>query len=60
LAGTEVIHILITRGITGLPVVDDQKNFAGIISEEDLLGWLHDPGLLRNPAARISRKKFNL
>lgn len=36
----EVIEILITKKITGLPVVDENRKLLGIISELDLMGIL--------------------
>jgi CBS domain-containing protein len=39
----EVIEILSTRNVTGLPVVDDCMNLVGIVSEKDMLRFLYDP-----------------
>ena len=39
----EVMDILSTRNITGLPVVDEYMNLLGIVSEKDILGLLYDP-----------------
>lgn len=34
------VKILTIRRLTGLPVIDDQKNLLGIISEKDVMGLL--------------------
>jgi CBS domain-containing protein len=34
---TEAVELLIEHGITGLPVVDDEGNIAGVLSEKDLM-----------------------
>jgi CBS domain-containing protein len=39
----EVMDILSTRNVTGLPVVDDYMNMIGIVSEKDILKLLYDP-----------------
>lgn len=39
----EAIEILATRNITGLPVVDEYMNLAGIVSEKDILKLLYHP-----------------
>lgn len=39
----EAMSIIVAHGITGLPVVDDNLDLVGTISEEDLLALLHDP-----------------
>jgi CBS domain-containing protein len=39
----EVMEILATRNVTGLPVVDDYMNLLGIVSEKDILKLLYDP-----------------
>ena len=38
----EAIRILVQNNITGLPVVNDDKSLAGIISEKDMLGLLYN------------------
>ena len=39
----EVMDILSTKNVTGLPVVDDYMNMLGIVSEKDILKLLYDP-----------------
>jgi CBS domain-containing protein len=39
----EVMEIVATKNITGLPVVDDYMNLVGIITEKDILKLLYDP-----------------
>ena len=39
----EAAEVLATRGVTGLPVVDDAMALVGIITEKDLLKVLFDP-----------------
>ena len=39
----EAMHMLVTHGITGLPVVDDRMDLVGIVSEKDLMQLLCDP-----------------
>lgn len=39
----EAMGILATMNVTGLPVVDDNMNLVGIISEKDMLRLLKDP-----------------
>jgi CBS domain-containing protein len=43
----DALHLLVSRGITSLPVVDDRGTVVGILSEADLLGHL----LSRDPRA---------
>jgi CBS domain-containing protein len=38
----EAMRILAVKGISGLPVIDDKMNLAGIISEKDMLHILVD------------------
>jgi CBS domain-containing protein len=46
----EVMEILSTRNVTGLPVVDDYMNLIGIVSEKDILRLLYDPDAKPGPA----------
>jgi tRNA nucleotidyltransferase (CCA-adding enzyme) len=39
----EAMRIIVEYGITGLPVVDENLDLAGMISEKDLLELFHDP-----------------
>jgi len=39
---TEVIALLVTNDITGIPVVNDDGTLAGIITEKDILSLLAD------------------
>ena len=41
----DAMHILATRSITGLPVVDRSMALQGIISEKDVLRLLHDAAI---------------
>jgi CBS domain-containing protein len=43
----DALHLLVSRGITSVPVVDDDGTVVGILSEADLLGHL----LSRDPRA---------
>ena len=40
----ETIKIMVENNITGLPVVDDQMQLVGIISEKDVMMLLYDVG----------------
>lgn len=40
----ETIKIMVENNITGLPVVDDQMQLVGIISEKDIMMLLYDVG----------------
>jgi CBS domain-containing protein len=39
----EVMEILATKNVTGLPVVDEYMNLIGIVSEKDILKLLYNP-----------------
>jgi CBS domain-containing protein len=39
----DVVNILVTRHVTGLPVVDDCMRLLGIVTEKDVLRLLYDP-----------------
>jgi len=41
----EAIRLMVNRNITGLPVVDEQLNVVGIISEKDVLHLLYEEGI---------------
>ncbi|MCK5000509.1 MAG: CBS domain-containing protein [Anaerohalosphaera sp.] len=36
----EAVEIILKRGITGLPVVDDYMNLVGVVTEKDILGLI--------------------
>ncbi len=38
----EAIRLMVNRNITGLPVVDEQLNIVGVLSEKDVLQLLYD------------------
>lgn len=40
----ETIKIMVENNITGLPVVDDQMQLVGVISEKDIMMLLYDVG----------------
>ena len=40
----ETIEIMVENNITGLPVVDDQMQLIGVISEKDIMMLLYDVG----------------
>ncbi len=40
----ETIRIMVENNITGLPVVDDQMQLIGVISEKDIMMLLYDVG----------------
>jgi CBS domain-containing protein len=40
----ETIGIMVENNITGLPVVDDQMQLIGVISEKDIMMLLYDVG----------------
>lgn len=40
---SEAVEVLIKRGLTALPVVDESMNLMGIVSEKDVLRLLYDP-----------------
>ncbi|MBU0504798.1 MAG: CBS domain-containing protein [bacterium] len=39
----EAVRLLVKNSISGLPVVDDDNKLVGIVSEKDLLKFIHDP-----------------
>jgi CBS domain-containing protein len=39
----EAVRLLVKYSISGLPVIDDDKKLVGIVSEKDLLKFMHDP-----------------
>jgi CBS domain-containing protein len=41
------LELLIDNNISGLPVVDDQGQLVGVLSEKDLLKLFYEPGLSR-------------
>ncbi len=45
-----VIEILVDNDITGLPVVNDDRTLAGIISEKDVLSLIYD---LEDDSAKV-------
>ena len=53
----QVAKLLLDRGISGAPVVDDEKRLIGIISEYQLLALVYDPLLKDAPITRIMTKE---
>ena len=41
----DAIKLLVTKNITGLPVVADDMSLVGIVSEKDMLKLLYDPDI---------------
>ena len=39
----DAVDLLVENNVTGLPVVDDDMNLVGIISEKDMLSLLSEP-----------------
>ena len=48
----DAIHIMIARNVTGLPVVDHERNLVGVVTEKDVLALLYNvedrPGAVQN------------
>jgi len=38
----DAIHIMIARNITGLPVIDSERNLVGVVTEKDVLALLYN------------------
>ncbi len=55
-AVSEVIDVLVTHKISGLPVVDDYMNLDGYVSDKDVLKLLCDPGAEDCPVDAIMTK----
>lgn len=54
----EAIDILLTNKISGMPVIDDQHNLIGIISEKDLLHVMFEDDLdINSPVERFMNHK---
>ncbi|MEM8866005.1 MAG: CBS domain-containing protein [Planctomycetota bacterium] len=49
---SEAIHRLLTRRVSGLPVVDDNQMLVGIITEFALLALAYDDGLQQQTVAQ--------
>ena len=56
-AVSEVIDVLVTHQIGGLPVVDDYMNLDGFVSDKDILKLLSDPAAEDCPVETIMTKK---
>ena len=41
---SEAIQIMVNNGITGVPVVDEDKVLVGILTEQKVLRLFHKPG----------------
>ena len=48
----EAIEIMLRQRVSGLPVVDDEMNLAGILSETDVVGLIYDRGSLETKQVR--------
>ena len=46
-----VVKILAIRKITGVPVIDDERNILGLISEKDVMGLLLEEGHVEEKTA---------
>ena len=49
----EAIEQLVERGISGLPVVDDQNLLVGVITEYELLGMIYRPEIKETPISQL-------
>ena len=56
-AVSDVIDVLVTHHVSGLPVVDDYMNLDGYVSEKDVLKLLCDPAAEDCPVEAIMTKK---
>ena len=54
---SDVIDVLVTHQVNGLPVVDDYMNVEGFVSEKDVLTLLCDPAAEDCPVEAIMTKK---
>ena len=57
MAVSDVVDVLVTHRINGLPVVDDCMNLDGYVSEKDILQLLCDPAAEDCPVEAIMTKK---
>jgi CBS domain-containing protein len=48
----EAIETMLTERVSGLPVVDDETNLVGILSETDVVGLIYDRGSLETKQVR--------
>ena len=55
-AVSDVIDVLVTHQVNGLPVVDDYMNLEGFVSEKDVLTLLCDPAAEDCPVEAIMTK----
>lgn len=53
----EVISTLLENNISGVPVVDDERNMVGIISEYQLLELVFTPDLKSSPVCKFMTKE---
>ena len=51
----DAIALLLKHGISGLPVVDDQKRLLGLVTELNLLKSITQPDLKMEPVSRVMR-----
>ena len=54
---SDLIDVLVTHQVNGLPVVDDYMNLDGFVSEKDVLTLLCDPAAADCPVEAIMTKK---
>jgi len=38
----DAIHVMIARNVTGLPVIDSERNLVGVVTEKDVLSLLYN------------------
>lgn len=49
----DAVKLIVNNNITGLPVINDNKEVIGIVSEKDLLDLLFNPDDLDAPISKI-------
>lgn len=54
----EVVDTLLDNNISGVPVVDDDRNMVGIISEYQLLELVFTPGLKSSPVSKFMTREL--
>ena len=54
----EAMSILISEGVTGLPVVSRDGSLIGIVTEKDMLTLLNNPGIDHVTAGHLMTKKL--
>ena len=57
MTASDVIDLLVTHHVNGLPVVDDCMNLDGFVSDKDILKLLCDPAAEDCPVEAIMTKK---